>query len=280
MPSASGRSDGRVWFTPDEMTTVVIMVLPGLASVTFRDRPAVDVVGLTAGAGLAVLEWGADQHVRPGELHTADQVRNACAAAGIQVGTYGSYHKAGSSDPDGFARIVATAAALGAPRVRVWGGTEASADVPDGRRHELVDALRRCADAVAEQGMDLLVEHHVESLTDSLESALRLRAEIDHPALVTHWQPRELPDPATCLAEVRALRPVTVHAFSWGADGFTERLPLAARADVWQPVLAELTAQGAAEVLLEFVPDDDPAALVRDAASLRDLLAGRPVGAR
>ncbi|MEJ8282031.1 sugar phosphate isomerase/epimerase family protein [Pseudonocardia spirodelae] len=256
------------------------MLLLGLASVTFRERSAPDVVRLAVEAGSEVVEWAADRHVRPGDRAAATAVRDACAAAGLRVGTYGSYHKAGADDPAAFADVVATAAELGAPRVRVWGGTRASAQVSPAQRAGTVDALRRCADAVAARGMALLVEHHVESLTDGLDTALALRDEVGHPALLTHWQPRELPVTDDCLAEVRALRPATVHAFSWGADGFTERLPLADRADLWSPVLAELAAQATAagtpvEVLLEFVPGDTAASLLRDAAALRDLRAGR-----
>ncbi|MCM3847830.1 sugar phosphate isomerase/epimerase [Pseudonocardia sp. DR1-2] len=262
------------------------MLLLGLASVTFRERSVPDVVRLAVDAGSEVVEWAGDRHVRPGDRSAASAARGACAGAGLRIGTYGSYHKAGASDPGEFDAVVATAAELGAPRVRVWAGTAASADVSPAGRAATVDALRRCADAVAERGMGLLVEHHVESLTDGLDTALRLRAEVGHPALVTHWQPRELPDTDVCLAEVRALRPATVHAFSWGADGYTERLPLGDRADLWAPVLAELTAQSRddgtdTEVLLEFVPGDTAASLRRDAAALRDLRAGRDLaGAR
>ncbi|WP_224390660.1 sugar phosphate isomerase/epimerase [Pseudonocardia sp. ICBG1293] len=241
---------------------------------------------LAVDAGSEVVEWAGDRHVRPGDRTAASAARGACAGAGLRIGTYGSYHKAGADDPAAFAAVVATAAELGAPRVRVWAGTAASADVSPAERAATVDALRRCADAVAEQGLGLLVEHHVESLTDGLDTASALRTEVDHPALVTHWQPRELPDTDACLTEVRVLRPRTVHAFSWGADGFTERLPLADRADLWAPVLAELAAQSAAddadvEVLLEFVPGDTAASLRRDAAALRDLRSGRDLaGAR
>ncbi|MCO5546656.1 hypothetical protein L7F22_000090 [Adiantum nelumboides] len=191
------------------------MLLLGLASVTFRERSVPDVVRLAVDAGSEVVEWAGDRHVRPGDRAAASAARGACAGAGLRIGTYGSYHKAGASDPGEFDAVVATAAELGAPRVRVWAGTAASADVSPAGRAATVDALRRCADAVAERGMGLLVEHHVESLTDGLDTALRLRAEVGHPALVTHWQPRELPDTDVCLAEVRALRPATVHAFSW-----------------------------------------------------------------
>ena len=44
---------------------------PALCSVTFRALTPAAIVELAAAAGLAAIEWGADLHVRPGELATA-----------------------------------------------------------------------------------------------------------------------------------------------------------------------------------------------------------------
>ncbi|MFC5996335.1 sugar phosphate isomerase/epimerase family protein [Pseudonocardia hispaniensis] len=237
---------------------------------TFRSRPVPDVAALAADAGLEIVEWGADAHVPPGDIEAARAARRATQARGLGMGSYGSYHKPGHSDPAEFAAIVATAAELGAPRIRVWAGTSGSAHTGEPERARITSALRGCVEQAAAAGLDVIVEHHVESLTDDLGSALRLHAQVGHPGLARHWQPRELPVTATCLAEVRTLRPTSVHAFSWGADGFTERFPLAERADLWEAVLVELSGDGADhEVLLEFVPGDSADSLRRDAASLR-----------
>ncbi|WP_233160300.1 sugar phosphate isomerase/epimerase [Pseudonocardia sp. MH-G8] len=227
-----------------------------------------DVVGLAAGAGLEVLEWAGDVHVPADDLAAAADAQAATVDHGLRVGTYGTYYKAGVDDPDAVPALVRTARELGAPRLRVWAGTVGSDDTPVLQRAAVVEALRECVDRAGEAGLGVVVEHHVSSLTDTLASALTLRSEV--PGLVAHWQPRELPDTGECLAEVHALVPAVVHAFSWGADGFTERLPLDARADLWRPVLAALAAQGGdAEVVLEFVPGDDVDAFERDAARLR-----------
>ncbi|MFC3996577.1 sugar phosphate isomerase/epimerase family protein [Nocardiopsis sediminis] len=253
------------------------MLVPGLVSVTFRDLDAEEIIDLAREAGLRAVEWGGDVHVPPGDTGRARDIGDRCRAAGLEIGGYGSYHKAGVTDPAGFPDIVATAAALGAPRVRVWAGTTGSAETGPEQRARTVEDIRRCAGVAAQAGLRVTVEHHVESLTDDLVSALRLHAEAASPALVPHWQPRESPDAEACLREVTALLPrlESVHAFSWGDDGYTERLPLADRADLWRPVLGLLAADGARrEVLLEFVQDDSPEALLRDAADLRGWIAG------
>lgn len=246
------------------------MITAGLASVTFRDRQVGEVLDLAVDAGLDVVEWAGDVHVPAGDLGNAERVGVSSRERGLRIGTYGSYYKSGDSDPADFDRLLSTAEALGAPRVRVWAGVKGSAETTTEERDRITADLRRCADLASARGKAVLVEHHVSSLTDTLDSASRLLRDV--PALAGHWQPKELPETTECLAEVEKLKPrlVSVHAFSWGADGFTERLPLAARGDLWRPVLAALAEDGVdREVLLEFVRDDDPAALREDAAVLR-----------
>ena len=59
-----------------------------------------------------------------------------------------------------------------------------------------------------------------------------------------------------------------VHVFSWWPGD--HRLPLSDRADLWQPVLTELLSRHPGiDLLLEFVPDDDPSRLATEAATLR-----------
>nr|CEL19832.1 hypothetical protein [Kibdelosporangium sp. MJ126-NF4] len=242
---------------------------------TLRHKTPADVAAIAADAGLGIVEWGGDIHVPSGDLAAATHARKVCDDNGLAVGTYGSYHKLGDSDPDEFPELVRTAVELGARRVRVWAGTRASADAGPQYRAEVTSALRRCADLAGDRGLAVTVEYHVESLTDDIDSALALYAEAGPADLVAHWQPRESPIVGRCLAEIRALLPTlaSVHAFSWGPDGYTERLALAAREDLWRPVFDLLSTKDDVEVLLEFVPDDDVEAVVRDAETLRQFAA-------
>lgn len=245
------------------------MITAGLASVTFRGRPVDEVVDLAAAAGLGAVEWGADVHVPPGDPAGAARVAELCRDRGLAIGTYGSYYKAGHADPAEFAPVLDSAEALGAPRVRVWAGVRGSAETDPAERDRITDDLRRCAELAAGRGIAVTAEHHVDSLTDDLTSALRLLDEVD--GLVAHWQPKESPEVDACLAEVTALLPrlAAVHAFSWGPDGYTERLALAERADLWRPLLALLAEDSRdRHVMLEFVADDSPESLRRDADAL------------
>ncbi|NUT53633.1 MAG: xylose isomerase, partial [Saccharothrix sp.] len=135
----------------------------------------------------------------------------------------------------------------------------------------VVDAIRAAAVAAEAAGVRVAVEYHPNTLTDALESATRLFAEVGHGSVVPYWQPGAAQDVAEAVEEVRTLLPVltTAHVFSWGPGGWSDRMTLAAREDLWLPVLHELGRDGVDRyALLEFVADDSPEAFRADAATL------------
>ncbi|GAB1509519.1 sugar phosphate isomerase/epimerase family protein [Actinophytocola sp. KF-1] len=238
-------------------------MIPGLVSVTFRQLTPAEVIALAAGAGLAAIEWGGDVHVPVGDLRTAREVAARGADHGLAVEAYGSYYRA---DGD-FGPVLETALALGAPRIRVWAGAQGSAEEPD--RAAVVEELRKAAALANGEGVEIAVEYHANTLTDTLESALDLFAAV--PALRPYWQPPIGSTVEDALAAVPALDPVAVHVFSWADDG--TRLPLAARESLWRPVFAALPADRHA--LLEFVRDDSPESFHADATTLHTWLTPR-----
>jgi len=239
-----------------------VTLVPGLVSVTFRQLSADEVVMLAAANGMAAIEWGGDVHVPVGAFGVASEVAARCADAGIAIEAYGSYYRA---DGDGFEPVLATALSLGAPRIRVWAG-DGVAD-----HGEVAADLTRIAALAAGEGVEIAVEYHANTLTETLSSALALFA--DAPAARSYWQPAVGSTLADALAAVPALDPVAAHVFTWDATG--TRLPLADGATFWQPVLAALgELPGDRHVLLEFVRDDDPTAFVADASTLRGWLSG------
>jgi hypothetical protein len=237
-------------------------VIAGLVSVTFRQLTPAEIVSLVVDAGLEAIEWGGDVHVPVGDLRTAREVAARCADNGVAIEAYGSYYRAEGD----FGPVLETALSLGAPRIRVWAGKHGSAEEPD--RAAVVEDLRKVAALAAGEGVEIAVEYHANTLTDTLESALELFAAV--PAVKPYWQPPIGSTVEDALAAVPALDPVAVHVFSWADDG--TRLPLAAREPLWRPVLAALPADRHA--LLEFVRDDSPSAFREDAATLRTWLAG------
>lgn len=253
------------------------MIRPGLCSVTFRSLEVDRVVELAADAGLACIEWAGDAHVPPGDTIAASRARELTEQAGLAVASYGSYLRFEGSDEEFSAEVegvIASARALGAPRIRVWAGSRGSVDVRAQDRAALVRRIQEFTDRAGEHGIDVGLEFHGRTLTDEIGSTLRLLDEVDRPTVLSYWQPHQgMPD-ADALETLRQVLPraSSIHVFSWWPTH--ERHPLAARADLWREVFTVLAAEGSdRDALLEFLPGDDPAALAEQAGTLRALIA-------
>lgn len=247
----------------------------GLCSVSFRKLPAAEVIRLAAKAGLDCIEWGGDVHAPPSLGPDALRaLGDATRAAGLSVCSYGSYHRLGVSDPAELPAVLAAAKALGAPVVRVWAGAKGTAECSPEERGAVHAAAREAAALAAREGLCISFECHPYTLTDDPAEALSLLAEGPADALSTHWQPNQFHDEEWNLAYARAVarRVRIVHCFHWttGPDGRVERHPLAEGAALWRHRLAELPP--GMVVLAEFLPDDDPSLLPREAATLKSIV--------
>ncbi|WP_028065726.1 hypothetical protein [Solirubrobacter soli] len=257
----------------------------GLCSVTLRACSIDEVVAVASGAGLECIEWGGDVHVPPGDLDAARRARSATLAAGLRVASYGSYWRCAGD----FAPVLASARALGAPRVRIWAGQTASADASPTQRDEIAAAARAAAALAAATPppaaatpppaaatppapaasppapIALAFELHGGTLTDTFDSALAL---VEASGVPCYWQPPQSMPDDSALAGLRALPGVpAVHVFSWWPG--STRLRLRERAALWRAVF-EIFRSG--DALLEFVPDDDPALVAEEAEACRALL--------
>jgi sugar phosphate isomerase/epimerase len=275
---------------------MTLPLLPGLVSVSFRKHSPVDILSAAARAGLLALEWGGDVHCPHGDTSTAASLARATRDAGLTVAAYGSYYRLGvpvgfqhwgQPNPD-FRAVLDSAVALGAPVVRVWAGVSGSADTSQSGYTAVADDLRRVCDLAAEAGVRVGLEYHGGTLTDTLTSTLRLSS--DCPDTLLYWQPSQAESPEARLASLTAVasRLAHLHVFHWRLDdtGKTHRRPLAEGTDAWTSYL--MTARTAPPLqtgiarhpatpvprcaMLEFVPDDDIAALPTEAAALRHLL--------
>lgn len=248
----------------------------GLCSVTLRALSPGVVLDVAAEAGLGCIEWGADVHAPP-ESSGLEQLGNDTTARGLRTCSYGSYWRAGSSPLDEFVVIAKAAQSLGAPRIRVWAGTTGSRDASRQVWHDVVGGAQRAADVAGEHGCGVAFEFHGGTLTDTAEGTARLLDQVDRPTVSTYWQPRLDASDDDAVADLEHLvdRVSAVHAFSWWPG--TTRLPLAGREQLWRRVIELLAGRGStADVLLEFVPDDDPALVSGEAAFLRSLCRDAP----
>jgi sugar phosphate isomerase/epimerase len=253
------------------------MISPGLCSITFRKLAPAEIVALVSQAGLSAIEWGGDIHVPVGRFDVAREVGRRSADANLLTPSYGSYFRVTpESLGSDFEPVVETARALGAETIRVWADTKSSREMDAGYVQRLADAARMLCEITATAGCLLGFEYHLGTATDTNESAADLIGAINHPVARLYWQPRQRTPVAGRLEGLRQIQGVLahLHVFQW-TDENDFRLPLADGAADWQSYLAcAAEAPGDRCAYLEFVPDDSTEAFLRDAATLRSLLAG------
>ena len=232
------------------------------------------VIDAAASAGLGCMEWGSDIHAPPSlgqdALHA---IGNASRDAGLDVPSYGSYHRLGHSDPGELPGLISAAKALGARIIRVWAGTHGSAECSAEERARVVAATRDAAALAAREGLVISFECHPNTLTDDPESAIDLLSAAPSEHLGMHWQPNQYHGEEWNAGYASAVsqRVQAIHVFNWsiGPDGGVVRNPLADGAAQWQRYLALLPPD--VPRLLEFMPGDDSRLLPGESAALQSL---------
>jgi 3-dehydroshikimate dehydratase len=256
--------------------------LAGLCSVTLRAQSIAEVVAIAVDAGLAAVEWGGDVHVPPGDLAAAADARRRTEDAGLQVVSYGSYLFCRPKVGREVDAVLDVAEGLGTTFVRAWCpfGVEPGASAAE--RAEVAEGVGIVAAAAAARGLAVYLEFHGGTLTASMPSALELLDAVGATNLFIAWQPpywapQELDADRADLAAIGD-RLGHLHVYQWDPDGTRHRLATDDRS--W-PARLRAASQSSADAvagrrpfgpraaLLEFVPDDDPAAVAGEAATLR-----------
>ncbi len=248
------------------------MLHSGLVSITFRKLPPEELVALVAKAGLEGVEWGGDVHVPHGDLRRAREVRKITLDAGLKVASYGSYYRVGHDEPVPFEVVLATAAELAAPTIRLWAGKQGSETADAEYRDRVVQESQRIAELAAQANIVPAYEFHSGTLTDTNASARELLAAVAHDNMKTYWQPPVGASVTYCLEGLEALLPwlSNIHAFHWVSG---KRLPLAEGEHAWKRYLQTIGPTGREHfVLLEFVKDGSQEIFLNDAAALAEWL--------
>ena len=248
----------------------------GLTSVTFRSKTPEEIVALVAKAGLDGIEWAGDVHVPPDAISNARHVRMITQDAGLAVPSYGSYYRAGDpkTPEDAFTAVLATAIVLGVDTIRVWAGTNGSAETSADDREKALDDLCRIGAMARDAGITVGCEYHCNTLTDTTESALQLAKTVAESNVKLYWQPPNGASIEYCRAGLEVILPYFchLHMFSWDCTGDEiTRLPLADGKEWWKEYL-QLIVQAAPDswALLEFVKDDSAEQFLEDAGTLKE----------
>lgn len=256
----------------------------GLVSITFRQLNPGQIIDLVNEANDSIIEWGGDSHVPHGDTRIAEEVGRQTREAGLDVSCYGSYYRLGLAgfDPGNgaakypdFSAVLDSAIALGAPLIRVWAGRGNSADMDEKTRREAEEDALRIAEQAHAHGIGIAYEYHAKTLTDEIDSALRLLKATNHPAVSTLWQPPNDKPESYILESLDSVLPrlSNVHVFHWiFPDGQRERRPLCEGRDRWMSYLKMLQPLAPRDYLIEFVHGDTTEQYLEDSACLKEWL--------
>lgn len=243
-----------------------------LTSVTFRKKSVEEIVDLVAQAGIDAIEWGGDVHVPPTDPAAAAKAKQLCQEKGIAISAYGSYYRC--TDEEDFAPILDAALALGTNVIRVWAGRLGSASCPADVRAQVNQNLAKAVAMASEKGCIVATEYHPNTLTDDLDSALQMLADV--PGLYTYWQPAtsipRAPGYDSCALEKLGKKVINVHVFHRNEKNL--KVPLSDATEKWIGHVRDLekfcdVRYGA----IEFVMDDTAEQFLDDAKTLKEILA-------
>ncbi len=246
---------------------------PGLVSVTFKDSACEDVILYTRRAGLKAIEWHGLNHVPHGDLETARRIGQSTRDAGLAVAAYGSYYVLGQSENQGlsFDRVLQTAAALEAPMIRVWAGDRNPDETSKRDRAIILEEAIRVANLAAKEQIQIVLEFHRDTLTQTGASCAALLSDLDSPNVCTYWQPAPEMDVSQNLTGLRCVLPwlAGLHVFHWGPT-HRDRHALAQGELAWTQYLAMAEQRpGTLNALLEFVMEGTVEQFNEDATTLR-----------
>lgn len=250
----------------------------GLCTISGGDRPVEEVIEAAGAAGYTGVEiWGKD-HVEDGSPETCRRIVDAAVEHGVEIPVYGSYLRPGTDEfPDGLDHEIAVADRLGVDLLRVWAGSQEYGNHDADHWDRVIADLDRLLDRAAGHDLEVTVEKHAGTLTNTERGARRIIEAIDRDRCGLNWQPSFSLSPDALAAEAETLAPLSnhVHLQAVRDQGRQERCPLSEAyfdvASILEPFIAR-GFDGYANV--EFVTDDRPyrEAIAADLAFLRSIV--------
>ncbi len=247
----------------------------GFTTITFRKKTIDENIEIAKKANVCGIEWGGDVHVLPGDVQTAASVALKMKKNNLVTLSYGSYYKTEYETADGFIPVIESARVLGAPIIRVWAGSKGPKTADEAQFNRVVKNAQAIADEAAKYGLTVAFEYHRNTLTENVESAMKLLKAIDRPNFKTYWQPN--PD-ITIEDNIRELDTikdyvVTIHAFYWTPDRALMREGM----DIWNKYLNVVKGRDDINIVLEFCKDDADDSFLSDMDAIREMVLPRSI---
>jgi sugar phosphate isomerase/epimerase len=250
----------------------------GLCTISAKQRAVEEVIELAGAVGYDGVEiWGGD-HVGDGSPRTCTRIAETAADHDLEIASYGSYLRCGSSAfDDELEHELSIADRLGTDIVRVWAGSQEYGDHDQDHWDQVVADLERLTERAADHDLAITVEKHDNTLTHTLEGAQKLIETIDDERCRLNYQPG-FSIPATELeTEARALAPLSnqLHLQATRERTASDRVPLSDSYYDLEAILEPfLDREFEGYANIEFVTDERPyrAAVEADVAYVRSLL--------
>lgn len=258
------------------------MIRLGLCSSACITRTATEVIATSAAAGLDALEWAQDVHIGASDLRVAEDLMIKTLTAGLTTASYATLYRAGSAD-EGYKRfdaLLAIAALLQAPILRIYACFERQSDSDAQQRSDLIAALDRLGDRAAKKGITLCISMGRGTGFSTYGLALSLVAEAKHPFVRLAWEDLPRANSAEASAALEKAKGKTGLVIARQADRDGRPRTIAADLDAWRTRLASFKSAETEPRIGSFVllgaqraeGEAGSASLAADAAALRGLV--------
>lgn len=248
----------------------------GVVSATLRQHAFVNFIKHTMKTKLSCIEWGSDIHVPYDDLNKAADVAAEMKRNNLITSSYGSYYRLGWLHENNlFEMILNTAKILGAPMIRVWGGGMPSKYLNEKMRREIINDAITIAAIAKRDNIDISLEYHPESITDTPKSSLEFIREVRNCGannVYLYWQAKHSMNFIENKQELVQILPFlsNIHV---QAQESNIRFMLAEHRARWKEYINIIKSDGKKhDFLLEFTKNDDPECFVEDAKVLVDLI--------
>ncbi len=242
----------------------------GMTSLTLKEYETDDVVNCARQAGVCGIEWGVcPAHVVLGDKERAQRIKTLCAKNDIEIFSLGSYCRMEKREE--CEAVVQTAVLLGAPVIRVWAGGKSPSECDADYVSRIVSNSAYMADLAKESNVKIGFEYHHHTLTENSKSAVNFIRMVGRENAGLYWQPNCKLTTEENKMERDDVLPYFVgnfhiHNFStFNGYGRLEEIE-----DKLRVYFTDIRDENY-NLLIEFVKDQKPENLMRDADILRKL---------
>lgn len=234
----------------------------GLCTISNTEARVETVLKQAGAAGYDGIEiWGKD-HVGDGSRERCRAIADRAAELDLDVFVYGSYLRPGVDEyEDSVEQELSIAENLGADRIRIWAGDQEYDDCSDTHWTDVVTDLQDLTERAAKAGLEVTVERHAGTVTNTLQGARQLIETIDDEHCRLNYQPIFTVHAEQLLEEAAVLAPLSnnVHLQAVPTQGGDDRCLLSdAYFDVEAVLAPFLDGEFDGSVNVEFVPPDMP----------------------